>query len=257
MTKVYTREQLFRNKDSRTDKIMSAIESVPQRRPRWLKDLRSPDVMRRTLAAMTELLYGHAMRIGTPGNQKGGVDTYGLSTLDLRHVRPTSDGGFILSYVGKGNQPQRHVIKADTPENQIIIGVIKRMMRGKQRRDYLWTDPRGQRIAAGKVNAYLKSVGVPITAHKFRHVKGTMLMQNLLADARIAKSATQPQVERKVKDLAINVGKLLGHIKGAGKAPTAATAIKAYIAPIVIADFFRSRGLRVPMWLPAAGRGDD
>jgi DNA topoisomerase IB len=193
-------------------------------------------------------------RIGGLNNEKDGKPTYGLSTLQVRHAN-VNKGTLILSYDGKDGIHQRHVIKPDTDEKKRIIAIVERLMRGKGRSDPLWTDPNGKRIDAGRFNAYLKSLKIPITAHKFRHIRGTLLMSDLIAKARIAKDAPQNEVEAGVKKLATRVGELLGHKSGDKVTP--ATAIKAYIVPSVIAAFFKSRGLRVPHWLPQGGQDND
>ena len=64
--------------------------------------------------------------------------------------------------------------------------------------------------------------------------------------------AKQAQVEKLVKQTAIHVGELLGHVSG--EKATATTSIKNYIHPEVIAKFFRERGLRIPQWVPKAGQ---
>jgi hypothetical protein len=80
-----------------------------------------------------------------------------------------------------------------------------------------------------------------------------MLMKELLEHARIPRGSTQPQVEKIVKGLAVQVGALLGHVSGEKITPM--TSIKNYIVPDVIARFFEDRKLRVPGWLPKARAG--
>jgi DNA topoisomerase IB len=253
----YTRAGIRKRKQSTYAKILKAIESVPKQRPRWLKDLKSSDSHRRILGTMVEILYQHALRVGGLKNQTDGKATYGLTTLKLDHVR-TLSGGFVLAYPGKKGVMQKHVVKPDTPENKLVCAVLTKAMRGKKKGDFLWTDAHGERIGAGELNGYLRRMGVSITAHKFRHVRGTELMQNLLANAKVPKGSNQAAVEKQVKALAVKVGSLLGHVSGEKVTP--ATAIKSYIVPDVIARFFSERGMRVPAWLPksrASEAGDE
>ena len=238
-----------RAKDSRSDKVLDTIPHMPTYRRRWLRDLNGADKTKRIYAAMTEILYHFAPRIGTVGN-----DTFGLSTITLGHTYQSKGGGVILSYIGKDSKPQRHVVNPDTTEMTKVVSILKTLMHGKKRSDRLWTDPRGMPINPPNENAYLKSIGFPLTAHKFRNIRGTELMGQLLANARIAKDAPGNDVAKRVKQLAVHVGTLLGHVSQGKVTPT--TAIKAYIVPKVIHDFFASRGLRTPSWVPKAGRGN-
>jgi DNA topoisomerase IB len=250
-------------KDATVQKILKAIPKMPDVRKKWLRDLMGSDPYKRTLGAMAETAWETAMRIGSPGNKKDNVETHGLSTLQVGHVNINGDT-LIMTYFGKDAIPQRQILKGKSPEHLRVIAVVKRLMQGKSKKDYLWTDPQGRRIT--ETNPYLRSVGLPagLSVHKFRHIRGTSLMQNLLEKARVPKNATQPQVEKIVKTIAVNVGHLLGHKSGKVDKETgektytdkASMAIGSYIVPKVIADFFQDRNLRVPNWVPKAGRGN-
>jgi hypothetical protein len=252
------------NRGAKFDKVMKTIPLMPKIRPRWLKDLSSSDPVTRALAAMAEIAWETAMRIGSEGNKKDDAETYGLSTLLVGQVNINSDV-LILTYPGKDNIPQRHVLRAKTPEHKRAIAIMNRLRQGKRKNDWLWTDQNGNRLAGPDVNAYLRSVGFPATIHKFRHIRGTMLMQDLLGTARIPKNATLPQVESHIKKLAVDVGALLGHKSGKINPETgqkeytekAMTAIKNYIVPQVLSDVFDARKMRVPDWIPKIGRGSD
>jgi len=252
----YTRPFLRRNKQARYAKVLKASEVVPQRRDKWLRDLKSADSTKQILGAMVELLYMHAMRVGGLKNNTDGKTTYGLSTLRAGHV-VSRGGGYVLSYPGKKGVTQKHVVDSTTPEGKRICAVIAKCLRGKRKDDFLWTDRTGERIGSGSLNAYLRKIGVPVTAHKFRHIRGTELMKKLLADAKIPKGSNQKQVEKIVKGLAVKVGALLGHVSGDKVTP--GTAIKSYIVPDVLSKFFAERGMRVPAWLPKsrASAADD
>ena len=266
-TPVYRADSVNAGKDEGTDKILKAIPVVPTKRPIWIKDLNGSNVNNRTLATMVELVHELTPRIGSPGNgyidkvTKKKIPTYGLSTLLVKQI--TINGNvLILKYRGKAGVLQKHVLKATSPEHIKAIANIKKLLMGKQPNDEVWTDASGKRITGTMVNQYMRSrLGLDISIHEFRDVKGTSLMQEKLQNAKIPKKATQPQVEAIVKKLALDVGKLLGHKKGGSRGEkggdwTGSTAIKSYIAPKLIADFFKDRGLRAPSWVPTGGRGD-
>lgn len=249
----YTRAGIRKRKQNTYAKILKAIDNVPKQRPRWLRDLKSTDSHKRLLGGMVEMLYQFALRVGGLKNQTDGKATYGLTTLKLDHVKVTGSG-YTLAYPGKKGVMQKHVIKPDSPETKMVCAVIAKCIRGKKKGDFLWTDARGERVTAGDLNGYLRRMGVSVTAHKFRHVRGTELMQKLLSDLKIPKDANQGAVEKLVKATAIKVGSLLGHVSGDKVTP--ATAIKSYIVPDVIARFFSERGMRVPAWLPKSRASD-
>lgn len=250
----YTREGVRKRKRQTYAKVLKAIDNVPKQRPRWLKDLKSSDAHKKLLGSMVELLYQLALRVGGMKNQTDGKATYGLTTLRVDHVKPTAAGGYTLTYAGKKGIQQKHVIVPDSPEAKAVCLVIAKCLRGKKKGDLLWTDARGERVSAGDLNSYLRRMGVSITAHKFRHVRGTELMQKLLSELKIPKGANQGAVEKLVKATAIKVGSLLGHVSGDKVTP--ATAIKSYIVPDVIARFFSERGMRVPQWVPKSRASD-
>ena len=248
------------NDKRRTDKdhkVVSAIPLIPTVRPRWVADLMSKDIHKATLGAMVETMYTVAPRPGTPGNKADGKDTYGFSTLQVGHVKRVKNG-FSVSYLGKDAKPQKHLIETNTREGARVGKVIEHLMKGKKPSDYLWS-VRGDRVTSTEINDYLKSKGWPLTGHKFRNVRGTELMMARLAASRLPKGATATQAAQHVKDLALDVGKMLGHYSG--EKPTANTALKSYIAPSVLHQWFAARKINSPNWVPKlnskGGKGSD
>ncbi len=264
------------NKDKGYDAILEAIPHIPRARAVWLRDLHGSDRTRRVMGAMAEVAWHFATRTGTVGRQ-----TRGLATLRVSNVSPNvKSGGVILNYVGKDSQSQRHVLAPKDPyvdsphgtpipnpnnrELVLCVNIIKQLMRGKGRNDYLWTDATGQRIGPGRINEYVrKRCGFPLTPEKFRNIRGTMMMRQMLPNARLAKDAPIGKVSETVKKLALHVGELLGHVrtnKEGEKVLTATTAIKNYIVPSIIHDFFAARGYQTPKWVPkkeSSGRSDE
>ena len=257
MSSAYTRTFITGKKNKRFGLVADTIRDIPRLRPRWVRDLKSRDRRTRTLAAITELMYSLAARPGGTGNNVDGTPTYGLTTLLCNHVN-VRNNTVTMRYLGKDAIQQTHVIRAADPafpENAQVVRVIQECTRGKRGTEYLWTDARGERIDKREVAAYMRGKQVKVSPHKFRHVRGTVLMQQLLDGMKVGKDDTQPQVEKLVKTAAIKVGELLGHVSG--DKPTAATSLKNYISPGILVDFFTKRGLRVPQWVPRAGRGED
>ena len=237
----------------RTDKdhkVLDAIPMIPVVRPRWLTDLMSSNIQRATLGAMVETMYQVAPRPGSVGNGADGKDTYGFTTLQVGHVRRVKQG-YSLTYLGKDAKKQQHFINTtSTPEGARIGKVIAHLMKNKKPGDYLWSS-KEDRVTADEINTYLKAKGWPLTGHKFRNVRGTELMLKRLSEVRLPKNASPTDVAKHVKSLAIDVGAMLGHVSGEKTTPN--TALKSYIAPSVLHNFFKSRGIKSPKWVPKIG----
>lgn len=245
---IYTQRLLRSRRDHRFTKVNDNISKVPRQRAKWVSDLSSKNVSDRLCATITELLYQFAARIGGKGETKGET-TFGLSTLQIKHIKKTG-GGWTISYPGKDGVKQTHVVNSKLKEFSSINKTLEAITKDKKPNDLLWSY-HGKVVGSASVRAYLKSKGVTVNPHKFRHIRGSVLMQSLLDKAKIPDNATQPQVEKIVKELAIKVGELLGHVSGAK--PTANTSIQNYIMPSVFTKFFTSKDLRVPQWVPASG----
>lgn len=252
----YTEDRVNKRRTDRSGNVLKYIPIVPKARPRWVADLMSRDISRAAMGAIVEVLYSQAARVGAPRNKTDGKTTYGISTLLVKHVR-LNKNSITMAYEGKKGVLQKHVIPTDTAEGRRIAAVVAYLMKNKKPSDYLWSVG-GDRITSAEVNNYVRGKGLPktFTVHKFRHVRGTELMLKKLEALKIPKGASQPQIIKLVKDQALDVGRLLGHINN--DKVTGSTSIKSYIAPQVLIDFFAARGIRPPKWVPTvAGKDED
>lgn len=243
------------NRQARFNKVQDLIQNIDGFRKKWLNDLKSPDDKTAITAAMVETLYATQARIGGDSKNQDGEDRYGLSTLLIAHAKMVN-GGFEFEYVGKKGTKQHHVLKPDSVTNKRVIAIIKKCMSGKGKNDLLFTY-RGKHLDGSVVNRYLRSIGVPsgVTAHKFRHLAGTKMAQDILAKAPFSprdKGYTQSSVEKWLKEAMLPVGAMLHHRTGSGdkEKVTPMTAINAYISPDLLRDFFGKLKLRVPDWVP-------
>ena len=251
MTKAYTVQCRRGNKSGNYDDVLNAMPLVPAWRAKWVQDLMSTDRYRSTLGAMTELLWQHAARQGSPKGKFDDKPTYGMSYLLVDHCSMVN-GNLVIKYPGKDGVQQKHVTPPDTATNRRCIKIVTTLMKGKPGSAYLWTDANGARIGSTDVNRYLKSHGSTVTAHKFRHIRGTTMMQDLLDRLRIPAGTKPEAVKKMVKDLAIHVGELLGHVNG--EKATAGMSLKNYIVPSILHKFFADRGIQTPDWVPTTGR---
>lgn len=120
----------------------------------------------------------------------------------------------------------------------------------------LWTynwNGRTRPMTPQLVNKWFRKSGATVTVHKLRHVKGTQVFKELLAEneAKIFNRKTpmsQGEADKTLKFLATKVGAILGHVRGVGEGQkvTGATALQAYIDPAVILDYYSRLNLRPP-----------
>ena len=245
------------SKSEKSSKVLDNLDKVPGLRPKWLADLRGTDHNQRVLALITDLLYHFAARIGGVGNQTKGVgNTYGISTLLVSHVKKVG-ATYKLDYFGKSGQHQIHTINSSDKDEKRYIPLIEALMRGKKKTDPLFTFMDGKPVTAANVRAYFKHLAIPVNPHYFRSVRGTLLARDILeAPAVVKRKFEQPEGEKFFKKTAEQVGAMLGHFNK-GNA-TGSTAISAgYIAFEYGQDWFKSKDLRVPLWLKATANDKD
>jgi hypothetical protein len=250
------REQKKTEKYSNVADLINRSEVI---RKKWLKDLKSDEETRYIPAAMMEIVYLTAQRIGTPGNKAGGQATYGLSTLLVGHVKKRGNS-ILFDYLGKDGVRHKHMIKAETLETKRIVQIITELMAGKKRADPLFTT--GTRdYNARMINSYFRRLaGSKVHIHNIRHMRGTKLASEILENSPLLSrkvAVQQTEAERWFKQAMTKVGSLLGHVRGVGTLQkiTPGTAIKSYIDPELSRDFFRKLNLRIPKWLMTKNAG--
>lgn len=260
---IYAYAELFRqgSRVIKVDKIDDYSDEVYDMHPKWAVDLKNSDVTTRRLAAITDILFLKAARIGGVGNNTKGVgNTYGISTLQIKHVK-VRPNGIRLEYLGKKGQKQVHDLLESNREEKLIIDIIKAAMVGKKPDDNLWTDDKGKDISANDVRAYFRRKGIPVTPHSMRSIRGSREFSKLAnAPEVVKKKFEQTEGEKWFKQAAEKVGDILGHRRTVdGKSvATGATVIAAgYISFGIAQDWFKSKNLRVPLFLKQLGDSRD
>lgn len=264
---IYTQEKADANRAAKFQLVKEMLGKEKQMVANWRKDLMrirgaAPGEElweRKVLAAMCEITYLTAIRVGGKGNKNLTGDTYGLSTLKVGWVKRRGES-IILDYVGKKSVQQTHKIAPAAPPEKQVINVINALAEGKRRTEDLWTYGRAV-YSAAKLNAYLKEVSGlnDATIHKVRHLRGTGITLQILpgiAEALHKKrgGVNQSIVDKEFKLAMTKVGKLLGHVKGVDGGQTIqwSTAANSYVDPSVMKDFyeqFSDSGVRPPTWL--------
>ena len=244
---------LKRSRTERINKVADFAEDLDVHRKTWLKDLNSLEQSTQMIAAIIEIIHLTQARIGGDKNANDGKATYGISTLRCRQVRVTATGAE-MRYPGKKGTLQKHKITPTTPTNRKIISLLKAWTNGRGKEDKIFIAG-GLPILPSEVNKYLRSIGVKVTIHKFRHAAATKTAIDMLSRSPFSakNKPTQAQAERWIKTEALRIGEMLHHRSGSGdnQKVTSSTAIAAYISPVILSKFFVDLGLRVPKWIPA------
>ena len=238
----------------RDAKVMGLTNEVDKARKKWVIDLKGKDPTKRLLGVMVELLYTFQIRSGSARNQTAGKQTFGLSTLQGKHLNKRGNN-LVIKYPGKSGVPQLHKILPRGTINKLIIKQLTNLKQQKDADEYLFYDPkRKRRITSGQLNQYIRTLGLALTAKDFRRLQGKVLMEKYFKENPLPKEATQTQVSTYLKAGALQVGKALGHKRGvklAGKKTsfTSSTAINSYIPPVILKGLYQDRGLRIPKFL--------
>lgn len=251
------RKQANQEKFEKVKNLDKLIEGI---RKKWVTQLRKVDKSPASAAAtVLEILYQFSARIGTDGNSTGGKATFGITTLRGSNFKVDGDK-ITMRYAGKKGVPQVHVLQATTPEAKLLVKNIKLHLADKEPKDRVFTyvGKTGivRPLTSQGVNQYFKKLGATTNVHKLRHVRGTRLFNDLLAENadkifNTKKPLSETQAIAAFKKLATQVGELLGHVRGVGRSQTVtpATAIANYIDPMAMRSFFAQLGMREPRFL--------
>lgn len=237
-----------REKFQKVAELSGKIESMQRK---WFQLVRKFNMQdpKSVGAVVLEVLYEFSARIGTPGNS-----TFGIATLQVRHVSIDSAGNIVLRYKGKDEVPFKHVLMASDPVQKYVVAAIHQLMADKAPKDKLFTfiaNGRMRPVTPAMVNAEFKAFGAEgVTVHKLRTFRGTALFRELM------ESITKPPKDEKAcldlfNKMAEAVGKKLNHVRrtSTGTKVTGMTAINNYISPELMVAYFREMGFRPPKFL--------
>jgi DNA topoisomerase-1 len=195
----------------------------------------------RLLACATRLLDRGFFRIGSAeyAEEHG---SFGLATLQKRHVRLSVDGVMLFQYVSKGGKPRSQRIV--DPAAYRVVKPLKRRPGGPQlfcyRNGHGWTP-----VRSDDVNAYIREhTGGPHSAKDFRTWHATVLAAVALAV--LGGRAKTETARRRVASYATReVSRYLGN--------TPAVCRDSYIDPRVFEHFYDGRTIDLDL----DGIGDD
>lgn len=239
------------NKKKRHAVAQQFLENENRIRAKWLKDLKRNGTKEQIMATMVELLWATSARIGGQGNKTAGETTYGLSTLVTDHVR-IKGNKLLFDYIGKKKTPQPAVYMLSSQEAKLVGQIMAKLIADKEKDELVFTF-RGRPVLRHSIGQYLKSLGTQMSAHSFRRVTGTRMALQILKNNPFINKAKkgevkETEVNRWFKTEMTKIGEALHHRNG--EKVTGMTAVKSYIDPTVIENFYDSLGLRVPSFVP-------
>jgi DNA topoisomerase I len=196
-----------RRDQEKFDEMLRFARALPDIRRTAAKHLKQRGLTRdRVLACSVRLLDRGFFRVGTEDYAEQN-QTYGLATMEKRHVTLGPDGLLVFDYVAKsGKQRVQSIVDPD------VYAVVRKLKERRSGRELLafkdgrsWTDVRSDHI-----NDYIKAVSdEDFSAKDFRTWHGTVLAAVGLAvsgGATGSKTARERAISRAVKEVAHYLG---------------------------------------------------
>jgi DNA topoisomerase I len=194
----------------------------------------------KVLAVMLRLINSLYIRIGTEESVRH-YKTYGITTLQNRHLEIGRSGKLVFSFVGKHHIKHRKVLV-----DEELAGVMRDLKAlGTARKLFHYLDEAGKPkpVKPRDINDYLKTATAPeFSAKDFRTWGGTLLTAVELAEIGVAEE--EKQIKKNICEAIKTVAEQLGNTptvcRGSYIHPTV---IKSYESGITI-DEFRPRSAR-------------
>lgn len=261
-TYFYTTKFKHRRAQTKFALVKSIEKKIPAARRKWMTKVKSfnPASSESVACAILETLYQTSGRIGSKNNP-----TFGIATLQVRHLKVLPNGNIRLTYKGKDGVTNRHELRANDAEQKWLVPVIIQLADQKEPKESIFTTSDGKAVSPNLVNRLFKSMvgSQDATVHKIRHFRGTGLWNKLMAEVM---PKIQPQIERTAEKslaaaeklamqhfvkLSEKVGTLLNHVRrgGSGDKVTGTTALLNYIDPASQIYFWRTLNMRPPRQL--------
>jgi DNA topoisomerase IB len=197
-----------RRDQEKFERMLDFARALPELRRRCAADLKLGGFPRdKVLACATRLLDRGFFRIGTEGYAEQNR-TYGLATIQKRHVKLRNGAEILFDFVAKGNQ--RRVQGVTDPEVHEIVAALKRRRNGPQdllayKEGRLWVD-----VKSGDINDYIRMASRgDFTAKDFRTWNATVMAAVALAvsgAAATSKTASNRAIRNAIDEVAHYLG---------------------------------------------------
>lgn len=160
----------------------------------------------KVLAVMTRLVNSLYIRVGTEKSVKN-YKTYGITTLQNRHLEIGKKGKLVFTFVGKHHIKHRKVLVDE--ELASVIKDLKSLGTARKLFHYLDEENKPCAVKPSDLNDYLKSATSPeFSAKDFRTWGGTLLTATELAEigAPLDETELKKNVVKAVKKVADQLG---------------------------------------------------
>ena len=233
----YLYHQKFREKQEKKkfQKIEKFGEHLPNLRKITNQHLELEGFPReKVLAVMTRLINSLYIRIGSAKSVEN-YKTYGITTLQNRHLEIGRGGKLIFKFVGKHHIKHRKVLV-----DKDLAAILKDLQAiGGARKLFNYLDENGKPrpVKSGDINRYLKQVTAPeFSAKDFRTWGGTILTARELAEIGCCddRKILQKNILKAVKKVAEHLGNTPTVCRSSYIHPTV---IKSYESGVTIDEF--------------------
>lgn len=233
-----------------------ASDKIEKAKAAWRKGMLSKDKTIRAYSYLAEMLYLTAGRIGTGTGMTDGKQTYGISSLEPKHIVLANNKKAKVVYIGKSGQKQTHILDMsevkDVNDRRALTKLLEFLVAAKQGKVPVF-NINGARINTAKLALWFRKIfGVAkFKNHMIRYMRGTEIAKRELdvASKKIALLKKQNKLSQKVVDSLFktaitHVATALGHFLN--EKPNINTSIKSYIQPSLMTDWYKKAGFRAP-----------
>jgi DNA topoisomerase I len=196
----------------------------------------------KVLAVMMRLINSLYIRVGTEKSVKH-YKTYGITTLQNRHLEIGKNGKLIFSFVGKHHIAHRKVLVDE--ELASIMQDLKSLGGARKLFHYLDANEKPRPIKPQDINNYLKTATAPeFSAKDFRTWGGTLLAAVELAEIGAAEDekTLKKNIVKAVKKVAEQLGNTPTVCRGSYIHPTV---LKSYEKGRVLDEFIPKRKRKI------------
>ncbi len=239
----YLYNEKFRQKQERKkfEKIEKFGEYLPKLRKITNEHLSLEGFPReKVLALMTRLINRLYMRMGSKSSVKK-YKTYGITTLQHRHLEIKRGGKLIFSFVGKHHIKHRKILV--DKELASVMKELKNLKGNRKLFRYVGEDGKIYPVKPGHINNYLKEItSSEFSAKDFRTWGATLLAALELAE--IGGYENEKELKKNVVKAVESVAEQLGN--------TPTVCRSSYIHPAIIEQY--KKGVTIEEFIPKRKR---
>lgn len=196
----------------------------------------------KVLAVMMRLINSLYIRVGSSESVKK-YKTYGITTLQNRHLEIKRGGKLEFNFVGKHHIKHRKILVDE--ELASVMRDLKSIGGARKLFNYLDEDNKPKPIKSSDINKYLKEITAPeFSAKDFRTWGGTLLAAIELAEIGAAEEETMAKknIVKAIKKVAERLGNTPTVCRASYVHPTV---LKSYESGVTLSEFEKKRKRRI------------